>query len=362
MAVYKVQLKPRKKDPPGKKRYAWMADYSDASGKRIRKQFKTQQEAKDAESTGTSSASKEKILGVKIALEKIFNEIADEFEKNSEVNVKPETHRANLNALKTLRPFFGKILISHISEKNIDDYIVKRAQTVKPASVNRDLAVLKHILKLAKRWNYLKDVPEIKMMKGETKRLRYLTSKEIEKLLKECAYPLYLYTLVQFALNTGARKSEALNITWDRINFDTRLIHLEDTKHNRRDIPMNDILFEVLTEYKKKAPNTEKLFSVGNPRKAFDNAKEDAGIKDFTFHDLRHTFASHLVMQGTDLATVSKLLGHASIEMTMRYVHLSPDHRRLAVDRISNLVASNLPVGKFRNKRRCNKDRGKKGN
>jgi len=100
---------------------------------------------------------------------------------------------------------------------------------------------------------------------------------------------------------------------------------------------MNDIVYRTLLDIVKKADGPwvfckENGERYGNVRKAFEGAKRRAGIVDFRFHDLRHTFASHLVMAGVDLRTVQELLGHKSFEMTLRYAHLSPEHKKAALD------------------------------
>ena len=116
------------------------------------------------------------------------------------------------------------------------------------------------------------------------------------------------------------------------------VIVLLDTKNNeRREVPINELLFKVLLGVKKNA-GSPYVFSkkngkpYSNVRRSFETTKEKAGIEDFRFHDLRHTFASHIVMAGVDIKTVQELLGHKSYEMTLRYAHLSPDHKKAAVD------------------------------
>jgi len=129
------------------------------------------------------------------------------------------------------------------------------------------------------------------------------------------------------ALNTGMRKSEILWLKWHDIDFKREVIHLYDTKNAEKRVP--------------KHPSSPYIFcdkkgqSYGDIKKSFLTAIEKSGIIDFHFHDLRHTFASQLVMSGVDLNTVRELLGHKSLEMTLRYSHLSPDHKKRAVDVLS---------------------------
>jgi len=131
-------------------------------------------------------------------------------------------------------------------------------------------------------------------------------------------------------------------------------VYLLDTKNSeRREIAINDIVYRTLLAiiiipdgswvFCKK--NGERY---GNIRKAFEGAKKRAGIVDFKFHDLRHTFASHLVVAGVDLKTAQELLGHKSFEMTLRYAHLSPEHKKAALDilckRMVTIWSQNSPV------------------
>ena len=129
-----------------------------------------------------------------------------------------------------------------------------------------------------------------------------------------------------------------LNLKWKDLDFHNRLIYLSDTKGaNKREIPMNEVVYKMFLRVRKN-PNSPYVFchKNGKPykdlRASLDKAAKEAEIERFRFHDLRHTFASHLVMAGVDLKTVQELLGHKTIEMTLRYSHLSPDHKKAAVE------------------------------
>lgn len=148
------------------------------------------------------------------------------------------------------------------------------------------------------------------------------------------------------ALNTGMRKGEIFNLRKQDIDLDRKMIHISDSKNNEsRDVPINDTIHRTLEafvdgegdpkNYIFVNPKTKKPYD--NVKKSFKTALKKVGIEDFTFHDLRHTFASHLVMNGVDLMTIKELLGHKDIKMTMRYAHLSPDHKRLAVQKLESV-------------------------
>jgi integrase len=119
-------------------------------------------------------------------------------------------------------------------------------------------------------------------------------------------------------------------LTWPDIDIQRGQIHIRDSKSGKgRVISMNETVKSLILSLKKQ-PASPNIFSSYH-REAFDAALAQAKIDDASLHSLRHTFASHLVMRGVDLVAVSRLLGHASIQMTMRYSHLSPEHQARAV-------------------------------
>ncbi|MCX5712952.1 MAG: site-specific integrase, partial [Candidatus Omnitrophica bacterium] len=175
---------------------------------------------------------------------------------------------------------------------------------------------------------------------------RYLEREEIDKLLNNCCE--HLKPIVIVALHTGMRKGEILGLKWHDIEIKRNIIHLHDTKNGEsREVPMNEIVQKTVIGVLKN-PESQYVFCnkdgkpYGNVRKSFFTALTKAGIIDFRFHDLRHTFASQLVMSGVDLNTVRELLGHKSIEMTLRYSHLSPDHKKRAVDILNHRMTTEV--------------------
>jgi len=176
----------------------------------------------------------------------------------------------------------------------------------------------------------------------DNQRLRYLTEEEEKKLLEAIKNPL-LKDIVIFALNTGMRKNEILNLKWTSVNFNLRSVILEphETKNKRRHIlPLNKAAWEVIERrYKEKADSCEFVFHRnGKPirciKEGFKTALRKAGITDFRFHDLRHTFASRLIQKGVDLYVIKELLNPTEITTTQRYAHLRIDNLRKAVARL----------------------------
>jgi len=217
--------------------------------------------------------------------------------------------------------------------------IAGRNRPVRPATINRELACLRALFSYAENQNLIayNPIKRLTMLKEHNKRLRYLTIEEIERLLKAIDLE-YLRVIVIIALGTGMRRGEILQLKWKYINFEEQYIEVgvdeRATKSGkRRIVPIDDYVVEVLRNWKS---DSEYLFCkddrpLQEVKKSFKGALKKAGIKDFTFHDLRHTFASHAVMNGMDLYTLQKILGHSSIEMTKRYSHLSKNHLKKSV-------------------------------
>ena len=148
------------------------------------------------------------------------------------------------------------------------------------------------------------------------------------------------------ALNTGMRKSEQFSVTWDQVDFAQKYVHLSTTKNGSdRYVSLNSEALRALKALKEtharlNLPADSTLFVSGqmkpmsDPREWFAAACEEANIQGVTWHTLRHTFASRLVMAGVDLKTVQELMGHKTIAMTARYAHLSPAHKLSALERL----------------------------
>jgi len=208
-----------------------------------------------------------------------------------------------------------------------------------PATVNRHISTIKHMMTKAEEWGWisertLKEVRRTKKLPENNKRLRYLSDDEISRLLDACrrsSVASELLPIVTLALNTGMRQGEILGLRWSQVDMRNGLILLSDTKSGeRREIPLNDSAKASLSSIPEDITGG-KVFQTHLEGPSWTTALRRAGIKDFHFHDLRHTFASRLVMKGVDLATLQSLLGHKTITMTLRYAHLSPSHRNKAV-------------------------------
>jgi integrase len=276
-----------------------------------------------------------------------FYDFAKEYLAWSKTNKKPSSYDREISSMRRLDREFGGKVFQEITTWQIEKWKAKRKEEVKPATVNHELALLKHMYIKEVEWGKCRENPakKVRLLKGEVKRVRYLMPDKVQTLLSNCVD--HLRPIVTVALHTGMRKGELLGLRWDQVNFDQGIITLLDTKnHERRDVPINETVKATLKGIARKGDyvfcnGEEKPF--GRVHRSFHTALKKSGIEDFKFHDLRHCFASALVMAGEDLYTVAELLGHKSLEMTKRYAHLSPKFKKRAVNVLDRIMSQNPP-------------------
>lgn len=235
----------------------------------------------------------------------------------------------------------------------------------KPVSTQtkaKHLAMIKAILRAAERdWKWLEKAPVIKIPAVRNKRVRWLEKEEAKRLIDECPEPLK--SVVKFALATGLRKSNIINLEWQQIDMQRRVawVNPEESKSNRAiGVALNDTACKVLrdqigkhhkwvfvhTKAAKRADGT----STPAVRKMRIDSKTSwlsacrrAGIEDFRFHDLRHTWASWLIQSGVPLSVLQEMGGWESIEMVRRYAHLAPNHLTEHARKIDDIFGDNVP-------------------
>ena len=321
------------------RRKVWYIDYI-FQGKRFRKRIGYSKKVaeltlKDIE---VKIARKEH-LGIQETNKILFEKYSEEYLKYAKINKSEKSYTLNITNIKALNLFFKGKYLTDIKPQDIESYKEERSKNLKPASVNRDLACLRHMLNKAIQWGYLLSNPMkgIKLLKEPPGRLRFLSEEEIKRLLQELPAGSKLIILV--AMYTGMRRSEILNLNWSNVDLKNRILVVEKTKTNeRRIIPINDSLFSQLQELSAKK-KSEVVFAEcrTNLRRNFTDALKRANVRDFRFHDLRHTFASYLVMSGASIKVVQQLLGHKDLKMTMRYSNLSNEHLQEAVGKLNYL-------------------------
>ncbi len=313
----------------------------------------------------------EAILGkirVQIVEGKFFDKPKEDAKTFSELMERYLTEHASRRAqsrrygimVTNLKRFFGNPTLTQVTPKTIVAYKNKRyADGVTPATINRELAVLKKAFNLACReWEWAKENPvcRVSMERELNTRDRWLTEEEEHRLLAAAAPGVR--ELIVFAINTGMRRGEILSLTWAGVDLTRRTVTVFKSKNGeRRTIPANQAVMDLLIEKRRQKESMKGLVSevvfaseTGTPldgsnlRRGFLNALEDARITDLHFHDLRHTFATRLVQAGVDLYKVQRLLGHKSPSMTQRYAHHYPESLRDGVEVLDRrrAVSTNL--------------------
>lgn len=350
----------------GKKGITWYVSYM-FNGKQIRHRVKGATTRADAENV-LATIQADILRGeykIQTKKERIrFKKFVEQYLAYKRENNKLKTYKRDITSLNHILPFFSDMMLTDINPWLIEKYKMQRKEEIKAmprnkgkadkeisfASINRELACLRHIFNKAIEWGYLKENPlarKVKFFRENNNKVRFFSLKEIDSLKDACHS--YLRPVIETALNTGMRESEILNLKCSDVDLDLGLIHIEDTKNRERaEVPINNQLKEVLSKILSNSRGKNGyvfLNSRGRPyrsiRTAYLTALKKAGIKNANFHTLRHTFASHLVMAGVDLTTVKELMRHKSIEMTLRYAHLAPDHKKKAVEKLGEVFSTN---------------------
>lgn len=233
---------------------------------------------------------------------------------------------------------------THGKHKPREDSPLRSAGTV-----NRYLAAMSHVMTVAaKEYHWITTNPfrQTAKLREPRGRVRFLSEVERKALLEACmAHSHPLHTIVVLALSTGARQSELLTLRWPQIDLDRGLIYLLKTKTDqRRALPLTG-LAKALVEYLRTYDGTDLLFPSRRNRKkpidihtVFRAALAAAEITDFRFHDLRHSAASYLAMNGATLAEIAHVLGHKTLAMVQRYAHLTDQHTVVAVERMNERI------------------------
>lgn len=321
----------------------------------------------------------EKITNRKIAKEKLGHTL-DAFLTTHYRPWALTNHKSGQQTIDTIRSSFPDLLPLPLSEINLKQIERLRTEKImgglKPSTVNRKINALRGAISRALDWGILESHPLAKLkalkMDAGTK-ARYLSEDEEKRLFKalkardeeiksarargnqfrqergyELMADLYQFTyadrmtpLITLSLKTGARRGELFDLRWDDIDLTNRILTIrgEIAKSSKtRHVPLSPIAFETITNWQKQAPTpTGRVFPsddgyrLDNVKNSWTSILEAATIESFRWHDMRHDFASKLVMKGVPLNTVRELCGHANLNTTLRYAHLAPDHKADAI-------------------------------
>lgn len=241
-----------------------------------------------------------------------------------------------------LHPYLGSLTLDQINGDVIWSVIqgeFKKGNL--PATVNRYLATLRSLLRMARdEWQWLDSVPKVRMLGGEVERDRWLTREEADRLVRFC--PDHLAAVVRFALATGCRAREILGLEWNRVDLQRKTAWINQTKNGTpRGVPLNRDAVAVLRGQIGKHPLFCFTFR-GEPIKrnvanhAWYTAVKKASLEDFRFHDLRHTWASWHRQSGTSCDELKDLGGWKTRSMVDRYAKFATEHLAVAASRIES--------------------------
>ena len=275
-----------------------------------------------------------------------FGQIArDALAHSKEENGERSTHELELK-LAVIGPAFDDRPAEGITRQDISTWLLEQTDEREwsPATRNRYQAAFSLVFRVAVDNEKLTVNPasRIKRKAEHNDRIRFLSSEEEAELTAVIRkhWPHYLPAFL-FSIHTGVRMGEQCGLEWSQVSLTRKTITLHRTKAGKtRHIPLNVVALSALKSLKPAGNPSGPVFlnTEGNPLRSmrdwFEPAIEKAGLKAYTWHCNRHSFASRLVMAGVDIRTVAALMGHATIGMTMRYSHLAPEHTQAAVDKL----------------------------
>lgn len=339
----------------------WWVDYQDThTGKRVRKPAgATKSEAEDRLARIRTGQEVPAVARVAKPTEPTLDRFADEYLK---WKLGKASHRVDEEILRGWRRLFGDRPLSAITTGEIEQYKARRMtekvrntnRVLSPRRVNYELVVLKALFNKAIKWGKAQRNPanQVEFLKVNDARTDYLDPQEIRSLLAACSGRLaHLKPIVTIALHTGMRRGEILALKWSDVDYARNRIRIRASKNGTgRDVPMGLEVLEALRSCVSLRQVVEgedgPVFcnNQGKPRKeirnAFKSALRKAEIKNYRFHDLRHTFASQLRNDGVDITIIQELMGHKSLAMTMRYAHLHPARGKEAVARLGRIYGT----------------------
>ncbi len=347
-----VSCMPIRRDRTGRWRYREVVSLPDGSRRRINgsapNNRNTRAGAQQAfhkhlerlRAPGQGTVTKRKEVPVFEVFADLFLGLAANSNKPSEVESKRSIFEVHL------KPAFSGLRLDQIGYSDVQDYVaVKLAQKKSKKTVNNHLTVLRRLLVVAKKRGLIEAVPEIEWLKPPKPEFDFLEFDEAERLVH--AAEGQWRTMIHLAVRTGLRMGELLALRWSDVDLEKGQIRVcrsvsrgvvTTPKSGRsREVPLCDDVLQALKAYRHLRSDlvfcTEQggMLNKNRCKHPIRRACRRAGLRRIGWHVLRHTFASHLVMKGAPLKAVQELLGHATIEMTMRYAHLSPSVRRDAV-------------------------------
>jgi integrase len=289
--------------------------------------------------------------------EKTFRDLMERYlSEYSSMNKAQTSHKRDKSLIAHLNKFFGDMTLTEIAPNQISNYkTLRRTEGASPRTINYELTTMGHAFNLGiKEWEWVRENPVSKVSKEKVNNQieRWLTFEEEENLLANS--PEWLKEIITFALNTGFRQSEIINLQWHQVDLFRRTITILDQKNKAKDtLPVNQKTLEVLRgRAKVRHINTNLVFyseagtclSARNLLRSFYSVIKKAGLTGLRFHDLRHSWASRLVQHGVDIYAVQKLGRWKTISMVLRYAHHYSESLRPGIDTLDKIYHNFITI------------------
>ncbi|OGR98500.1 MAG: hypothetical protein A2V88_06015 [Elusimicrobia bacterium RBG_16_66_12] len=330
----------------GKKGAYWYLDYA-VDAKRIRKRVGRSKKLAELALADVQVKIERREIGF-AHTDKKLDDLISEYLGHVKANGIAYSHDLSAAVLARFKGFVETERLKNINHLQIEKYKNwRREGGLLPSSVNRELAVIKAMFNRGVEWDFLVRNPgqAVKKFKEPKRQARFFTLAEVARMLKEA--DAILGPMIAFLVNTGLRRDELRHLTWADISLERKILTVQAKDDWRpkdyevRHIPLNAGALKALQALSGTRAPDEPVFHdrMGNAYLSdflthrFKKFLRGLGIEG-SLHSFRHTFASHLIMKGADLYSVSKLLGHASIKTTEIYAHLAPDYLKAAVGRL----------------------------
>lgn len=339
--------------PKGSK--TWWISYLDVTGKRHKEKIGRQKAAIDALARRRAEVKDGKFIPPKKGAHLTFRELASAAMTRKKLRLAPLSYETDMIRLGILLPLIGSVPADRLTPARIEETLASLRASVSASTANRYHSLMSSIFRFAVDDGRLSANPlsRVKRFKENDSRLRWLRPEEEVSLRKaildpdDQAIPAIVCQahLAEFdlALHTGMRRGEQFFLEWKNVDLERGILTVKG-KTGRRHIVTNRSALAALGRLndltaggKYVSPDASDE-AKRDSRRWLTDALKKAKVADFHWHDLRHTFASRLVMRGVDIRTVQELLGHKSIVMTMRYAHLAADHRQAAVEKMNEEV------------------------
>ncbi|MGH9685256.1 MAG: tyrosine-type recombinase/integrase [Candidatus Acidiferrales bacterium] len=332
----------------------WHISYCDAEGRRHREKVGPRSAAIAAYQLRKTEIRLGKFFPPKRATRIPFSLLVEKALADKRARLAARSYYADQVRTQKLLAEWQSSPIESITPPKIEAWLqAMRERGISGATANRYRSLLSSIFSYAIRAgmasaNPVAKVPRYKESAGRVRFLAEDEERALRKIIrKECPER---EAELDLSLNTGIRRGEQFTLTWDRVDRERKLLNVHG-KTGPRFVEMNSAALRAIEKLYRRSNGSQFVCPEAqwdgqrDWRRWFEEAIGKAEIDDFTWHDLRHTFASRLVMAGVDIRTVQELLGHKSILQTMRYAHLAPSHRLAAVEKIAPVVKSGTGSG-----------------